>query len=341
MKIVYALTITNQESEQILLNNLAHLKKMNLNYFLLINTTKEDLINKFKTNKNTLIINKVSDMRNSRVTLHQEAFKLDADMYWILDSDIDFTNLNVEDFLKIKKYSKIYDFISLYYKKDSPIPAFYTLASSLTDFYFHKQNLIGFEKNWFDDSDFNSSDYQKYTFIENYNNLKEILSGKSYARDIWEFTDKENSNDTTTGGASIYFNKNILLEEFEWKKYKGKSLIWYDSYRTFNLSKKYRFSKVPIFVNHLRHFGSIQLSWESVQRYIIGFNEYMSFKDKQWNKESLIIHTLELYFYIKGMWKKITKLNLNIDEIVKTEINNFMNCNIYEIIEEVRKWKYQ
>lgn len=338
MKIAYGVTINKKEDEKIFYKNLKHFKKINFNLDVIVNTNKKLKKNSFFKIKT---IKKVSDMKNSRIALHKELMKIEANAYFVFDSDIDLTSLSFKKINKILYYSNSYEFISLYYKVDPPIPAFYTLSSSLCDFYNFK---IGFNlknKQWFDDSEFNNSFFQIPSKNEKVNDFKKILYGKSFARSIEKFTYKIDEKDTTTGGASIYFNKKILKEEFDWKEFEGKSLTWYDSYRTFELTKKYKFAKVPIFVDHKRHEDSIQLSWESVIRYILGFNFYKKKKEKNWNEEAIIFHTIELYFFLKGILKKILALkNLTIDEIdVIEKIKKFMNKNIYEIIERIKKWK--
>ena len=330
MKIVYACTITDNETIDIVLKNINHLKKLQIELITIVNTNhKIDNIEQ---------IFQVSDMKNSRVSLHKKALEYKADAYFIFDSDIDITNLDINDFNKIKEYKNNYDFISLYYKQDPPIPAFYTLSSSLNDYYNHLMNLKGITSSFFDDSDFNASTYQTSNRNIPNKEIKDILKGKSYSRDIIEFINIVNEKDTTTGGVTIYFNNKVLKEEFKWYSYKNKSLTWYDSYRTLLLSKKYKFAKVPIFVKHHRHKDSIQLNWDSVIRYILGFNILMKTKDKQWNKESLILHTIELFYFIKGMIIKIESVKEYDKETIK-HIKEFMNINIFEIIERIKKWK--
>ena len=84
--------------------------------------------------------------------------------------------------------------------------------------------------------------------------------------------------------------------------------------------------------------NSVQLSWESVIRYINGYNYYMSCKDKNWNEDSLVLHTIELYHHIRGSIIKIKKNDRN-NEII-LDIENFIKkIDIKKLREDVIIWK--
>jgi hypothetical protein len=154
-------------------------------------------------------------MKLSREELLKECHKYDADIYFILDADILFDEDNF--FEKVISYKEEYDFISLYYKGDPPIPIFYTLASSLNDFLNYKKNIFSKTESFsFDDSDFNNSTYSSFNTKNNYKDLGNILMGKSFARDIKESDLSQNTNKKyrTTGGATVYFKKEVLLPSF-------------------------------------------------------------------------------------------------------------------------------
>ena len=332
MKIVLATTIMNNENPANFFDNVKKLSNWSNDLISIVNTDlKVDA---------THIINKISDMKNSRHALLEEAAKYDADIYFILDSDIQLPQENIIE--KLIKYKDKYDFISMYYKLDPPIPAFYTLASSLNDFLNHKLKIYSDLQNpFFDDSEFNYSTYSSINSYRINKDFSDILKGRSYARDIGEFTSIVDENDFTTGGATIYFNKNALKHKFEWETYKNYSLPWYDSYRTALLSKIFRFAKVPIFVNHYRENKTIQLSWDSVIKYISGLNLYMSKIDNKWNQNSIILHTKELFYFIKGLLKKIDLVNITNDEKkVIDEIKEFMNIDIIKKMQkDILIWK--
>jgi hypothetical protein len=206
MKIVLATTIMNEENHINFIDNIRKLKKFSNNVISIANTNKEV--------EATHIINEVSNMKNSRHSLLNEVKKYKADMYLILDSDIQLPENEFVD--ELLTYKERYDFISMYYKLDPPIPAFYTLASSLNDFLNHKLEIYSHsQKPFFDDSDFNSSTYSAINSNQVYKELKDILRGRSFSRDINEFTNVVNENDFTTGGATVYFNNEALNGEFE------------------------------------------------------------------------------------------------------------------------------
>lgn len=332
MKIVLATTIMDNENDKNFNDNSRKIKDL-----------KHELISIANTNKNLqakIILNKVSDMKNSRHSLLEEAYKYEADMYIILDSDIELPNDNFIE--KLLSYKSQYDFVSLYYKLDPPIPAFYTLASSLNDFINYKLNIYSdSQEPFFDDSDFNSSSYSSINSNKVNKGFEDILRGRSFSRDITEFTNVIDENDYTTGGATIYFNRETLMGKYSWESYDNKSLTWYDSYRTAMLSKSFKFAKVPIFLNHHRENKTIQLSWSSVIKYISGLNLYKSKIDFSWNQEAIILHTKELFYYIKGLLKKIDIINITKNESqVIEEIKTFMNIDIIEKLkEDILIWK--
>jgi hypothetical protein len=107
------------------------------------------------------------------------------------------------------------------------------------------------------------------------------------------------------------------------------------------LTKDFSFIKVPIFVNHIRNDMTVKLSWDSVISYINGFNLYKSKIDSNWNQEAIITHTKELFFYIKGLIKKIELLKINHDEEkVIIKIKKFIDINIFELLKkECVIWK--
>lgn len=107
------------------------------------------------------------------------------------------------------------------------------------------------------------------------------------------------------------------------------------------LSKSFKFAKVPIFLNHHRENKTIQLSWSSVIKYISGLNLYKSKIDFSWNQEAIILHTKELFYYIKGLLKKIDIINITKNESqVIEEIKTFMNIDIIEKLkEDILIWK--
>ncbi len=332
MKIILATTIMDNESPDFFLENINKIKKWGYDILSIVNTP-----HKIKVD---ISFNKIGDMKSSREELLKECHKHEGDIYFILDADILFDNDNF--FEKVLSYKKEYDFISLYYKGDPPIPIFYTLASSLNDFLNYKKNIFSKTQSfYFDDSDFNNSTYSAFNRENNYKELSNILIGKSFARDIEEFTRNIDKKSTTTGGATIYFEKELLLPSFDWEKYKDKSLIWYDSFRTNMLKKEFSFARVPIFVNHIRNNETIKLSWDSVISYINGLNLYKFKTDSNWNQDAIISHTKELFFYIKGLIKKIELLKISDDEekiIIK--IKEFININIFELLkEECVIWK--
>ena len=334
MKIIIATTIMENESPNFFLENINKLKKWGYDILSIANTPQKIDVD--------IQINNIGDMKLSREELLKECHKYEADIYFILDADILFDKDNF--FEKVISYKEEYDFISLSYKGDPPIPIFYTIASSLNDFLNYKKNIFSKTESFsFDDSDFNNSTYSSFNTKNNYKDLGNILMGKSFARDIKESDLSQNTNKKyrTTGGATVYFKKEVLLPSFNWEKYKDKSLIWYDSFRTFMLTKDFSFIKVPIFVNHIRNNMTVKLSWDSVISYINGFNLYKSKIDSNWNQEAIITHTKELFFYIKGLIKKIELLKINHDEEkVIIKIKKFIDINIFELLKkECVIWK--
>ncbi len=332
MKIILATTIMKNESPNFFLENVDKVKKWGYQILTIVNT-----IHKLNVD---ISFNKIGDMKLSREELLKECHKHEADIYFILDADILFDDNNI--FENVLSYKKEYDFISLYYKGDPPIPAFFTLASSLNDFLNYQKNIFSETQSFsFDDSDFNNSTYSAFNRKNNYKELSNILIGKSFARDIEEFTKNIDKKSTTTGGATIYFKKELLLPTFDWEKYKGKSLIWYDSFRTSMLKKEFSFVRVPIFVNHIRNNNTIQLSWNSVISYINGLNLYKFKTDLNWNQDAIISHTKELFFYIKGLIKKIDLLLITKEEEnIIYQIKNFIDINIFELLKkECVIWK--
>lgn len=341
MKIIYAITICNLEDKKVLEKNINLFKESIHDIKVIINSAVKQEIDYEYT-----WINKVGDMKGSRHSLMNESYKEEADLYLIFDSDIEFSDYSFDEYIELIYSYKDYDFVSLYYYWDPPIPAFYTLSSSLTDFYNSKLGLNKITKNvFFDDSDFNNSTYYYPNEVKEYSNIEDILYGRSYARRIERFTDKVDELDNTTGGATIYFNREALKEEFDWAKGENnKSLTWYDSYRTMKMNCKYggnyKFAKVPIFVKHCRHERSISLNWDSVINYIDGYNLYKNGQENH-EDEHMILHTLELLMYSIGMVKKIEQLTLNEEEReVINKVNEFLNgkdrfINKYKEI----KWK--
>lgn len=332
MKIVLATTIMQNENEKNFIENSRKIIDLKYELISIANTNK-----KIEAN---YIINKVSDMKNSRQSLLKEIYKYDADMYIVLDSDIQLPNDNFIE--KLIDYKEQYDFVSMYYKLDPPIPAFYTLASSLTDFINHKLNIYSNTQTpFFDDSDFNSSSYSSINSGKTNKKLADILRGRSFSRDITEFTNIVNETDHTTGGATIYFNRQTLKGNYPWESYNNQSLSWYDSYRTAMLSKSFKFAKIPIFVNHYRENETTQLSWDSVIKYIGGLNLYMYRINNSWNQESIILHTKELFYYIKGLLKKIDIINITKSEKkVIDKIKDFMNIDIItKMKEDILIWE--
>lgn len=340
MKIVYGVTISGKENTKI----------FDLNKKILLKSKHEiiTILNSKFDKKADINIDCVSDMKGSRESLMKEASKINADMYMIFDSDILFPNNDIDKYIDdILEYKK-YDFISLYYIGDPPIPAFYTLSSSLTDFYYNKLSKV---KNvasvHFDDSDYNNPTYFIPKEINETQKLTKILSGKSYARKIYPFTDHVDEFDNTTGGATIYFNKKGLLEVFDWhNSEEGKSLTWYDSYRTFRMNKKYggkyTFAKVPIFIEHCRDSENISLNWISVINYIEGYNYYMKDLCNE-ESEKMIIHSVQLLMYIKGIIKKILLIEnklTNEEKFTIKKIKEFINNSDYfENYYKEIKWK--
>ena len=328
MKIVYGITCTKNENIFIFLKNV---KKINC-YFnhtkFILNTNK-----KCFNHNNVKLINAVGDIVESRTNLLNEMSLINADAWLVFDADIEITDNALTKLSSLLSNGSKYDFISFYYKQDPPIPIFFTLSSSLTDFYWQKKNLSGYKEFFFDDSLLNSSVYQSPTKLKSNKLLKAILLGKSYARDINEFKKEIDENSCTTGGATIYFNKKALIHHFPWKKWKDKSLIWYDSFRTFKLKEMgFNYARIPVFVLHHRN-RLLNLEWDTVVRYIEGYNLYMNAKDKNYNLQSMYCHSMELYFYIKGMIKKIVQLNLTAEElIVINKIKKFLQHkdNIFE-----------
>lgn len=319
MKVTIAMTITKKEGTNSLKKNILKFEKSIHDIFLILNT---DLNHKeFKNiNLRHKFINDVGDMKKSRHTLLSECYKINSDIYFVLDSDIEFNEYEFDTYInKLLKYKSEYDFISMYYMGDSPLPAFYSLSSSLNDFYNKKINkTYSVTDVFFDDSDYTNSTYYMPNDKEEYHSFENIVYGKRYSREIEKFTDLVNEKDNTTGGATVYFNKECLLPEYNWPEKDGKSLTWYDSFRTFKMNKKYggkyNFAKVPIYVEHNRHKTSISLNWSSVINYIEGYNYYMDKVSKE-SPEKMIIHTIELMMYSKGMIKKISRLeNLTKDE---------------------------
>jgi hypothetical protein len=143
-------------------------------------------------------------MKLSREELLKECHKYEADIYFILDADILFDKDNF--------FEKV-----ISYKGDPPIPIFYTIASSLNDFLNYKKNIFSKTESFsFDDSDFNNSTYSSFNTKNNYKDLGNILMGKSFARDIKESDLSQNTNKKyrTTGGATVYFKKEVLLPSF-------------------------------------------------------------------------------------------------------------------------------
>lgn len=345
MKIIIGMTISKNEGFNSLLYNLQKTSESKFGIEYIINTNKST--KELSEHKNIAFINEVSDMRGSRISLLNEMYKFDADMYIAIDSDIEFTETSIDDYIKnVDAYRSQYDFISMYYIGDSPLPAFYTLSSSLNDFYNDKIGKSESNKEvFFDDSDYNNSTYYYPCDLEG-TNIENVLYGKQYKRIIKPFTNNTNELDNVTGGATIYFNKEILKKNFEWKENdQGKSLTWYDSYRTFKLNKKYggeyNFAKVPVFVNHNRHKTSISLNWKSVINYIDGYNLY-KWEECSEEPDKMILHTLELIMYSKGMIKKIKLLN-NLSEkeqSIIVKIEGFLgNSKEFENYYKETKWK--
>ena len=338
MIILYATSITSNETINIVKNNITLLSKLkNIKVITLVNSS-----HKLPCDAN-ININKVGDMRHSRHAILDAASEHKANAYFIFDSDIKFDSNGLEKYInEILMYRKKYDFISLYYRGDPPFPAFFTLASSLNDFYnLQTMNTKHIETPNFDDTDFNMSTYQMPCQSVPNKNLSAVLQGRSYIRDIKSFTNQVDESDSTTGGATIYFNPLLLNKKYNWPSYEGKSLTWYDSYRTLKLKKDFKFAKVPLFITHKRHPGSIDLNWESVIRYAIGFNQYMIWRNSQFNVETLALHIVEIYWFCKGMLKKLAKIPLQAqDKATIEKVQNFLTKDIKNVYKEIIKWKY-
>ncbi len=327
--LVYGLTLMKNESMDTFMLNLNRLKNDNLTFNIVLNTEKEvplELIENF----NIEIINCVGDMKKSRHAILNRFKRHNAKMYMLLDSDILIpSELNIAQ--EAIKYKDEYDFISLYYMGDPPIPAFFTLASSLNDYYNQMMGDVDSVKEvWFDDSDLDNPTYFYPNKIKSIKSLSDVIRGKSFARDIPKFTKVKNDEDFISGGSTIYFNKDVLLQEYEWPTYNGKSLIWYDSFRTYMMKKEgFKHSKVPLFLEHKRHNESINLNWNSVISYVEGYNKLWSSVQENHNNELMIIRAFELMHFQRGMIRKILSLE-------KKKIKNDMNE-----LKEIKKFLYE
>ena len=309
--------------------------------------------------------NYIKDIAIARTILFYHMYKVESDVYWVLDDDMRLSFLDLignnyqENKLDIFKYLENIDFkkndaLIGKYTKDSPIPMLYSLRSQLIDYFYNnynQDNKFNFlNKNVLLSSDFyhDLSKYNIYNETPVYSTLKKsienIFSGIQEYRKLHKKIPCTNSN-TSCGGNVLIFNKELLKVENQSIIINGLYGRRGDSLWRILATKGYGYSieNGDFSTLHSRGVTKFDLLVEikKVKKDIIGHAFVNAFNDYtigQTNKEEItkvyfqylesrVNHFIKQFYRIIGIIKSI---NYHIEEI--EYLKQFENFDIRDFI---------
>lgn len=171
----------------------------------------------------------IKDIAMARTLLHfySKQYSKDGDIIWILDDDMQFEQLtlqnqtmcriplSVSDY--ILRYKNEYDVVIGSYNGDAPSPTLLTLRTSLLDFVYAKKLNKNefFDKNIYELRDYHYDLASHHQHLEtpvkiNENaTLDEIFSGKASSRPLWT-SEIKTFAPYSRGGNTLIFNRQVL-----------------------------------------------------------------------------------------------------------------------------------
>ncbi len=330
MKIIIGSSIGSRENLRILKNNIEWFKKHeDIELDLMINMPKKI------ENLKAIFINKYKSISESRRALFEEMKSLKYDAYLILDPDIDLTINDVYTFVeKITNLKEEYDFINLSYTGDSPIPALFTLASSLNDLS-RSQTINIKNKSYrqpsFYDLEIGKSEYQVFSKNKaRHTSFEKAQYGIQVSRTIYRNTERIRTKDYVSGGAMVYFNPDIFnnyLKEWDPKN------RWFDTANTKYLAKTFNYAKTDIQVGHHR----FETKLPDIEEAIADING-MSIALGE-NRRLVLKQLLLALYYIKGYQTQF-KFKFDIDTFIQRVKDEIMSFKKKELSFKEFKWIY-